>query len=66
MLLIYVCSLLNLSNIGEKVKELVNSTLSEGIHEVNFDASSLSSGMYIYSINVEGKFSKSNKMILIR
>jgi len=54
------------NTIGEKVKELVNSNLSEGIHEINFDASSLSSGMYIYRINVEGKFVTSNKMILLR
>ncbi|MEE9429587.1 MAG: NosD domain-containing protein, partial [Melioribacteraceae bacterium] len=51
--------------IGEQVTTLVNNSMDAGVHEVNFDASSLSSGVYIYRI-VAGNFSDVKKMILLQ
>jgi len=50
---------------GREVVELVNAKQSSGEYDVEFDASNLSSGLYIYSINA-GDFSASKKMILIK
>jgi hypothetical protein len=36
--------------IGEQVRQLVNKVEKKGVHEVNFNASTLSSGVYFYSI----------------
>jgi hypothetical protein len=56
--------------IGQKVKTLVDANYTAGSHELNFDASALSSGMYIYKIDAVGqngqKFSSSKKMILLK
>jgi len=51
--------------LGEKVVDLVNEVKESGTHAVNFNASSLSSGTYIYTLNVNGK-SISKKMALIK
>ena len=51
--------------LGEKVEELINSELEAGYHEVNFDATWLSSGMYIYRIKA-GEFVQAKKLILIK
>ena len=50
---------------GRKVKELLNQDLSAGVHTVNFDASNLASGTYIYRIQA-GSFVQSKKMILLK
>jgi hypothetical protein len=50
---------------GQKVTTIVNSTLQPGSHTVQFDASELSSGTYIYRIQA-GSFSETRKMILIK
>jgi len=50
---------------GQEVAELVNERESPGIYSVNFDASSLSSGLYIYTLS-SGNYSVSKKMILIK
>jgi len=52
--------------LGREVATLVNQKLQSGNHEVNFNASSLSSGMYFYRINVEGKFNSVKKMLMIK
>lgn len=57
--------------LGQEVALLTNSIEEKGIHEVNFDASSLSSGTYIYmlmakSINGNRKFNKLGKMLLVK
>lgn len=41
--------------VGQKVATLVNTTMPIGWHEVSFDAGSLSSGTYIYSLNSDNK-----------
>lgn len=50
--------------IGQKVAELVNQELPSGFHEIEFNASDLASGIYIYRLNVGNKFTSVKKMIL--
>ncbi len=50
--------------LGEKVADLVNELQESGSYKVNFDASKLSSGTYIYTLNANGKvFSKKMQLI---
>lgn len=51
--------------LGQEVATLVNSVMSAGYHTVNFDASKLPSGMYIYKIDA-GSFSQIKKMLLMK
>ena len=51
--------------LGKEVATLVNSFEDAGQHEVNFDASNLSSGLYIYTIQA-GNFTSSKKMMLLK
>ena len=56
--------------LGSEVAELVNEYKSAGLYEVNFNASELSSGVYIYKINAINNnkilFSSSKQMMLIK
>jgi len=47
------------------VAVLVNENRPAGFHEINFDASNLSSGMYIYRIQA-GEFVETRKMTLVK
>ena len=51
--------------LGSEIATLVNEQKAAGKYEVNFDASSLSSGVYIYKIQA-GNFVSSKKMILLK
>lgn len=51
--------------LGSEVATLVNEEKAAGKYEVNFNASSLASGVYIYKIQA-GSFVNSKKMILIK
>lgn len=51
--------------LGQKVADLVNSEQSVGKYSVTFDASGLSSGVYIYQLRA-GTFSQTKKMLLIK
>jgi len=51
--------------LGEEVARLVNTTQDEGSYEVNFDASNLASGMYIYRLDA-GAVSLTKKMMLLK
>ncbi len=51
--------------LGAVVATLINEEKTAGKYEVNFDASKLSSGVYIYKIQA-GDFISSKKMILIK
>ena len=47
------------------VATLVNENLSAGSYSYNFDASNLTSGVYLYKLQA-GKHSETKKMILIK
>ena len=51
--------------LGQQVKTLVNQTQSQGTYTVSFNASSLPSGIYFYSIEA-GDFTQVKKMILLK
>ena len=63
------------NSLGQKVTELVNGALPAGNHSVNFNASSLSSGVYIYRLEAvplagskssSAAFSQTKKMALLK
>lgn len=51
--------------LGNEVKTLVNEEKDRGVYSVNFDASGLASGMYLYRLQA-GSFVETKKMILLR
>ncbi|HEY4755882.1 MAG TPA: T9SS type A sorting domain-containing protein [Ignavibacteriaceae bacterium] len=51
--------------LGNEVAELLNEQKEAGYYELEFDASNLPSGIYIYRMGA-GKFTAVNKMILMR
>ena len=51
--------------LGKEVATLLNSVKDAGSYNVNFDASNLSSGMYVYTITA-GNFTSSKKMMLMK
>lgn len=51
--------------LGKEVATLVNEIKSEGAYFVNFDASNLPSGVYIYSLRAN-EFVQNNKMTLLK
>jgi hypothetical protein len=51
--------------LGNEVKTVVNEFKTAGTYSVNFDASSLSSGVYFYKI-VAGDFTDAKKMTLVK
>jgi hypothetical protein len=53
------------NSIGQKVMELVNSQKSAGLHTATFDASGLSSGVYLYKLTTPS-FTQTKKMLLIK
>jgi subtilisin family serine protease len=53
------------NSIGEKVAELINKELEAGIHQVDFDGSTLSSGIYFYKLSA-GNFNQIKKLTLIK
>ncbi len=56
--------------LGQRVAQLVDGVVTAGYHDAVFDASSLSSGLYIYRLTAVGTegilFSKTEKMILAK
>lgn len=51
--------------LGKEITTLVNETQMAGLHEVEFNAEHLPSGVYIYTINANG-IAQSRKMILTK
>jgi Carboxypeptidase regulatory-like domain/Secretion system C-terminal sorting domain len=58
-------SLIVYNMLGQEVAQLVDSKMTAGYHAVNFDASSLASGVYFYRIKTEA-FTSMKKMVLIK
>ena len=52
-------------NSGKEVATLVNQSMTAGFHTTNFNASSLSSGVYFYRLETQG-FVKVMKMALVK
>jgi hypothetical protein len=50
---------------GSKVEDLISGWKEAGIHEITWDASGLSSGIYFYSIKA-ADFKTVKKMILVK
>ena len=50
---------------GSKVQTLVNENQESGNHEIEFNGSNLSSGIYFYSIEA-GSFLQTKRMILLK
>jgi subtilisin-like proprotein convertase family protein len=51
--------------LGREVKTLVNELRTPGTYEVNFDASSLSSGVYFYKL-ITPSFTETKRMLLVK
>jgi len=50
---------------GRHVGTLINGQVSAGLHSVTFDASSLSSGVYIYRLQA-GEFQQVRRLTVIK
>jgi flagellar hook assembly protein FlgD len=53
------------NSVGQKVMDLINGQQSAGYHTVTFDASGLSSGVYLYKLTTPS-FTETKKMLLIK
>ena len=53
------------NSLGQEVKTLINRNVSAGYHTINFNASNLASGIYIYRIKA-GNFVSVKKMMLLK
>ena len=53
------------NSVGQKMMELVNGQKSAGLHTATFDASGLSSGVYLYKLTTPS-FTETKKMLLIK
>ena len=51
---------------GREVATLVNEIMPAGKHAVEFNANGLSSGIYFYSLNVDGKQLGVKRMALVK
>jgi len=51
---------------GKEIKTLVNKKQNAGEYKVEFNGSDLTSGVYFYSLFVEGKIIDTKKMVLVR
>jgi len=51
--------------LGQEVATLVNGIMQAGYHRVNFDATGLNTGMYIYKIQADG-FVMMKKMMYVK
>lgn len=54
------------NSVGQLVRNLVNTTKQAGFYTVQFDASTLSSGIYYYRLEVGDKIMLTKKMVLVK
>ena len=54
------------NSLGQEAATLVNGMVNAGSHEVQFNASNLSSGVYYYVIKTGNNFVQTKKMILVK
>ncbi len=52
--------------IGREIQTLVSEVQTAGTYSINFDANELTGGIYIYRLQIGGKFAETKKMILIK
>ncbi len=52
--------------LGKEVKTLIDGMIIPGIHNVKFDASNISAGVYFYTLKTGNDFSQTKKMILVK
>ncbi len=60
-----VAKLMVYDALGKEISTLINKPISGGLHEVNFNAEGLASGIYIYKLSI-GNLVQSKKMILAK
>ncbi len=53
------------NTLGQKVAQLLNSTMPAGYHQVEFNAKDFPSGLYMYEVKA-GAFTSTKKMLLIK
>jgi hypothetical protein len=58
-------SLIVFDILGREVKELTAREMKAGLYEIDFDSSSLSSGIYFYTLKA-GNFTGTKKMVLVK
>ncbi|MBK8553672.1 MAG: T9SS type A sorting domain-containing protein [Ignavibacteria bacterium] len=51
---------------GEEIATLIDKDQNSGSYEIEFDGSGYSSGIYFYSLEADGEFVESKRMILIK
>ncbi len=52
--------------LGREVNVIVNNIMNYGEHNLSFDASNLASGIYFYTMYLDGKYFDSKKMIMVK
>ncbi len=52
--------------LGREVNVIVNSIMNHGEHNMSLDANNFASGLYFYSMYIDGNLFGSKKMILIK
>ena len=52
--------------LGREVKSLVNSKLERGRYDIYFNANNLASGLYFYTMYLDGSLFETKKMVLIK
>ena len=50
---------------GRFISTLVNGVKGAGVHSVEFDASNLASGMYVYTLETDG-YRQTRQMMLVK
>jgi len=51
---------------GKEISFILNEKLNIGVYEISFDANNYSSGVYFYSLIVDGKLIDTKKMLLVK